>query len=125
MFCRRRGYSLAMWAVIFAIVISGLLVMRNALNKGLRMKTKMLSDSLLWYSWDQKPEYKADKTSFSRSKSTQHNIAATLETRDGKLKKYTGPGQLSIPSSTENTVSFSVEEGSESSAKRVDVDDFD
>ena len=79
-----KGYSLVMWAVIFAVAASGVYFMFTPMKRALQGNVMRSSDGLLWTMWGNTVEstMESDTETFISASSTGdlHQRDSTLET---------------------------------------------
>jgi len=78
-----KGYSLAMWAVIFAVVAAGVYFMFTPMKRAVQGYVMKSSDSLIWTHWgdsvNQTMESNTPTFISASSTSDQHTSDSTLE----------------------------------------------
>lgn len=118
----RGGYSLAMWAITFGVLIAVLFMMRPIIEKALRTKVYATTDHFLWGSWDQEYKYKGEKTTKSKTKTHTQQTMESAEADGGKSILYVGPKNKNKPATETDSAYMSVEEGSEALLNETVVD---
>lgn len=120
----KRGYNLADWIAVFAVVSLAVAFIRVPVKRGLQEKINASADHLLWTKWgDVKDDYggdldkyvagqfKGDKNTYIKTRRVQDQETAVLET-----KRANGQAHISNYmdyATNEESVYVSAEEGSE------------
>jgi hypothetical protein len=105
----RKGYAIVPWAIIFLLLMTGILFIRVPLKRALQGKTMAFADHAFWGTWGSAADqYKGDINSFTETEanSTQETVRREV------LKAHNSPriNQNSRGESKETSYSWSVED---------------
>jgi hypothetical protein len=107
-----------MWVVTLGVVVMAAVFVRMPLKRALQGKVMRSADYLLWTSWgDEVDQYKGDENTYTKSISNQHQRTVVRDKRDKTVEfKADTPDK-----NKDQTVSASVEDGSEALLKTIDL----
>jgi hypothetical protein len=123
---KNSGHSLVPWVAVFSVIVAAMFLINPAVRRAVQAKVMALTDYLFWTkglkndgsAW-QPDQYKGDDTSFVKTKSSQNSANQQLEVKAQGEKGYiTNYGSSEA---TEETVSTSVEDGSQDTLKTFDL----
>lgn len=117
---QNKGHSLVLWVTVFSVILAVLSFINTPLKRAIQGKVMALADFTFWTRWgDEVNQYKGDDTNFTKSKSSQNAVNNQLEVKKSGAKGYI-TNYLSSET-TEDTVSSSVEDGSQAALKILDL----
>jgi len=113
--CRNSGYSVVMWAAMFAVMVGMVLFFRTPIKRAMQGKINDMADYMFWTKWGQaREQYKGDDTGYTKTDTT--TISRTeLADRRGFV---TSAMDISVGDSTSTT---GVNDGDQDALKSIDL----